>query len=226
MSASQNNIANELKSINNKSKILNSITLSMINVLLLLVFFYNLFSQNYLPNQGTGILFSIITGLTLIFIIINIFIRNISLNQVTNVLGSIKDKALGTNTQSQENIMKKIGLDTELLIFRILNSIKMLFITIICILLSIIFFRYDKNINAYHANIPSFDTFFMVLVFSLVAQTIYITTGHFTYNASETIQKYFGTSVTSFLTFTILNVINLFFVMAMYSELRFSITDG
>lgn len=219
MSNSNEIILQNLNNVNNKGKILTSITLSMINTLLLLLFFYNLFSSSYLPQQGTAILLSIIIGCALIFIFINIFIKGFSVNGKSILDVFFKNNPL----KGLDNESKMIS---EILIFRIFNSLKMLFVVVIGTALSVMFFKYYEIIDNYHSKIPSFDTFFNLTIFSLLTQSIYLTTGHFVYNKNNTLKDYFGTSTTSFLAFTLLNIITVLFVISMWTELVFSITNG
>lgn len=219
MSNPSESIIKNYESVNKKGNIFNSITLSMINTLLILLFFYNIFSSSYLPQKGTAIILSIIVGCALIFIFTNIFIRGFSVNG-TNIFDVLFKSNPLTGMNSQ---LKTI---TEILMFRVFNSFKMLFIVIIGIILSVMFFKYDTVINKYHNNIPSFDTFFGLAIFSLLAQSIYLTTGHFTYNNKSSLNKYFSTSLTSFLGFALLNIITLLFITSMWTEIVYSLTDG
>jgi hypothetical protein len=219
MSSSNEILLQNLNNVNNKGKILTSITLTMINTLLLLLFFYNLFSSSYLPQQGTGILLSIIVGCALIFIFINIFIKGFSVNGK-----SILDVFFKNNPiKGLDNESKMMS---EILIFRIFNSLKMLFIVAIGTALSVMFFKYYEIIDNYHSKIPSFDMFFNLTIFSLLAQSVYLSTGHFVYNTNTNLKDYFGTTTTSFLGFTLLNIITILFVVSMWTELVFSITNG
>ena len=113
----------------------------------------------------------------------------------------------------------------EYFIFRMINSAKLFYISIITIALSVLFFKYNNLIQEHHSTIPNFDLFFGLIVFSLLSQTIYATSVHFTY-IKELIDKYLSVSYRSLLLFAILNFLNFLFIVAMYSELQLMPTDG
>ena len=71
-----------------RTKIIDNVTLSSITTLLLLVFFYDLFSSSYLPNNGTGIIFIIISCLSALFIMTNLFLGPTPIQNLTSILKS------------------------------------------------------------------------------------------------------------------------------------------
>ena len=209
------------KQVNNKeTDILNRFTLGIMNTSLVLFFVYTLFSSQYLPNGGTGVFLAIISGLALIYVSVNVFIAGVNMRAVKNMVSTVTFQDVEKDIPGDFGKAKK-----EYFIFRLINSAKMFYILIITTALSVLFFKYKDIINIHHSTIPNFDTFFILIIFSILAQSIYTTSMHFTY-VKEIVSKYLSVSYRSLISFGILNFINFLFILTMYSELRFMPTSG
>ena len=99
------------------------------------------------------------------------------------------------------------------------------YISLVTTALSVIFFKYNDIISKHHSSIPSFDSFFMFVIFSVMSQIIYLSGLHFDYT-KQILKKYLNSSYRSLMIFGILNLFNLLFVTSMFSELMFMPTDG
>ena len=198
---------------NDKLNLLNNVTVGIINMSLLFYFLYNIFAKSYLPNYGTAILLAVLSAIALLYVAFNFFLRGINNEEYKRAL---KD---GTSTGNIE----KYGEDD--IVFRRGNAVKMLFIGIITLLASVGFFKYYGSILKNHDKIPRFDSFFMLIIFSLMAQSMYIGRLQSTY-LKELITKYVSNTYGSLIIFGILNFINIIFLGCMYIELKYKPTDG
>ena len=198
---------------NDKLNLLNNVTVGIINMSLLFYFLYNIFAKSYLPNYGTAILLAVLSAIALLYVAFNFFLRGINNEEYKRAL---KD---GTSTGNIE----KYGEDD--IVFRRGNAVKMLFIGIITLLASVGFFKYYGSILKNHDKIPRFDSFFMLIIFSLMAQSMYIGSLQSTY-LKELITKYVSNTYRSIIIFGILNFINIIFLGCMYIELKYKPTDG
>lgn len=208
----------KLEFSNKESTILNRYVLGIINISMLMFFIYNIFSKTYLPDSGTGIFLAIISGLAVIYVAVNIFVGGIDYETVKNMVNTV--------TMQDINLPSNIGkIKKDELIFRMVNAGKMFYISVITTFAAALFFKYTDLINEYHDKIYRFDSFFMMIMFSVLAQSMYIGSLQSTY-LKELISKYTSNSYRSLILFAILNVINLIFLASMYVELKFTPTDG
>ena len=203
---------------NRQTDILNRYVLGITNVTLMLLLIYNIFSKQYLPNSGTAVIMAIISALAIIYVSVNMFIDGLNMYDVKNMINAVTMQNI--STERELNKARK-----EYSIFKMINSAKMFYISIITTALSVLFFKYNDIILNHHSTIPYFDTFFLLVIFSIMAQTVYTTSIHFTYT-KEIIEKYLKVSYRSLMTFGILNFINLLFIVSMFTELQFMPTDG
>jgi hypothetical protein len=205
---------------NNQTNLINRFVLGVINTSLVLFLIYTISTLSYLPQSGTGVVMAIIAGLSIIYVSLNMFTSGVNFKNIKNMVNTVTMQDM---TQDRQTILNKAN--KENFIFRMVNSAKLFYVSIISIALSILFFKYNDVIMKHHSTIPNFDTFFILIIMSIMSQTIYITSVHFTY-IKEMVEKYLSVSYRSLLSFAILNFINLLFVIAMYSELQFMPTDG
>ena len=213
-------ISTQIQNADKQTTILNRFTLGVLNTLMILLFIYTLFSSQYLPESGTGVVLSIISAFAIMYVAINVFIGGINVQTIKNMI-----KSLLMMDVTNDNMLQAATAKKEFFIFRMLNSAKMFYVAIISTALSVMFFKYMDLIKIHHSSIPKFDSFFTFIIFSLMSQTIYLSGMHFTYT-KEILKKYLNTSYRSVLIFGILNLINLLFVASMFSELMFMPTDG
>lgn len=200
---------------NNKLNLLNNVTVGIINMSLLFYFLYNIFAKSYLPNYGTAILLAVLSAIALLYVVFNFFLKGINYKEYTN--------AIRNNTDGDKAAINEYTKND--IVFRIGNAVKMLFIGIITLLASIGFFKYYGSILKNHDKIPRFDSFFMLIIFSLMAQSMYIGSLQSTY-LKELITKYVSNTYRSIIIFGILNFINIIFLGSMYIELKYKPTDG
>ena len=212
-------LTSQIQNSDKQTNILNRFTLGVMNTLLIFFFLYNLFSKQYLPNSGTGIVFAIISGFAMMYISINVFIGGINKKAIQGITDALLMKLDDTNKQAVISKAKK-----QYSVYRMLNSAKMGYLSLITTALSVMFFKYNDTINEHHSSIPSFDSFFMFVSFSIMSQVIYLSSLHFNY--TETFKKYLDSSYRSLIIFGIINFFNLLFVLSMFSELIFMPTDG
>ena len=156
----------------------------------------------------------------MMYIATNVFIGGINYKALENVSKSMLMMNVDYNDKTLVTKAKK-----EYFVYRMVNSAKMGYISVVTTALSAIFFKYKDIIKKHHSTIPRFDSFFMFVIFSIMSQTIYLSGLHFEYTKGI-LQKYFYSSYRSLMVFAILNVLNLLFVISMFSELRFMPTDG
>ena len=210
----------QIEKSDKQTNIFNRFTLGVMNTLLIFFFIYNLFSKQYLPNSGTGIVLSIISGFAMMYIATNIFIGGINKKALKDISKALMMEKIEDNETSAMTKAKK-----EYFIYRMLNSAKMGYISLVTTALSVIFFKYNDIISEHHSSIPSFDSFFMFVIFSVMSQIIYLSGLHFDYT-KQILKKYLNSSYRSLMIFGILNLCNLLFVTSMFSELMFMPTDG
>ena len=212
-------ITSQIEKSDKQTNILNRFTLGVMNTLLIFFFIYNLFSKQYLPNSGTGVVFAIISGFAMMYIAINVFIGGINKRAIS---GITKALMMTYNDNNEQAVISKAK--RQYSVYRMLNSAKMGYISLITTALSVMFFKYNDTINDHHSSIPSFDSFFIFVSFSIMSQVIYLSSLHFNY--AETFKKYLDSSYRSLIIFGILNFFNLLFVISMFSQLIFMPTDG
>ena len=200
---------------NNNLNLLNNVSLGIINISLLFYFLYNISAKSYLPNYGTAILLAVLSAIALLYVCFNFFLRGINYKEYKNAITN-------TTTENIDAINKYKQNDIA---FRIGNAGKMLYIGIITLLAAVLFFKHYGSILKNHDKIPRFDSFFMLIIFSLMAQSMYIGSLQSTY-LKELISKYVSNTYRSLIIFGILNFINLIFLGSMYIELTYKPTDG
>lgn len=205
---------------NNQTNLINRFVLGVINTSLVLFLIYTISTLSYLPQSGTGVVMAIIAGLSIIYVSLNMFTSGVNFKNIKNMFNTVTMQDI---TQDRQMMLNKAN--KENFIFRMINSAKLFYVSIISIALSILFFKYNDVIMRHHSTIPNFDTFFILILLSILSQTIYTTSVHFTF-IKEAVDKYLSVSYRSLMLFAILNVINFLFVIAMYSELQFMPTDG
>ena len=204
-----------------RTKIIDNVTLSSITTLLLLVFFYDLFSSSYLPNNGTGIIFIIISCLSALFIMTNLFLGPTPIQNLTSILKSQTN--LITSSLSTTGVSSFME-NTKL--YKLFTSAKLLMMVPLFVFLSYIFSKYSSIIDTHHTTLPNFDGFFTFIMFSLITQILYINGVHHDNKINQTIRQQVPPSIQSIIVFAIINVVNLMMVLGMWSNLKFSITDG
>ena len=155
----------------------------------------------------------------MMYIAINVFIGGINKRAIS---GITKALMMTYNDNNEQAVISKAK--RQYSVYRMLNSAKMGYISLITTALSVMFFKYNDTINDHHSSIPSFDSFFIFVSFSIMSQVIYLSSLHFNY--AETFKKYLDSSYRSLIIFGILNFFNLLFVISMFSQLIFMPTDG
>lgn len=187
-------------------QIIQSISIGVINILLLLLVCYNLFGSGYLPNQGTGISLIIIGVLGALFVS-SMLIRNFNLSEISRVFSALVNGTTG-----------QLGDSSKLLLYDIIKLSKVFSILPILFFMSYLFLTYTVEIQKYHTYLPNFDTFFNLLIFSIFVQFSYIT--------SSSMMKMLQPSTSSIMIFAILNIINALMVIGMWADLTLFKTDG
>lgn len=198
--------SNQKKLVN----IIQSVSIGVINVLLLLLVCFNLFGSGYLPNQGTGVSLIIIGVLGTLFIS-SMLIQNINVSEIKNIFSAIK-----TGT------VKQLGDVSKVILLDMIRLLKVFSLLPIIFFMSYLFLTYTGEIEKYHTSLPSFDLFFNLIVFSILAQFAYISAG----SSNVIHNKLFKPNISSIMIFAILNIINGAMVIAMWADLVLFKTDG
>lgn len=185
-----------------RTKVIDGVTLTSILALTVMLFLYNLFSNNYLPNDGTGVVYMILSVLSIVFISTNLLLGNVNIKDLfTNFISAMKNY----------NIFNAVILATILPAF---------------IGLSYVFTKFKDIINKHHANIPSFDFFFMFVTFSVFIQLLYVNGTHHVTKLTSIIRQNAPPSIEKLFGFLTLNYINILMIIAMWAGIKFSVTDG